>query len=39
MRGELDRDAYDAEVALVRSTLEASGAQHWKEYLAAWDES
>ncbi len=37
LRGELDRVAYDAEVALVRDTLAASDAPHWKEYLAAWD--
>ena len=37
MRGELDRIAYDAEIALVRDTLAASDAPHWAEYLAAWD--
>ncbi|AUL47110.1 3'-5' exonuclease [Bordetella trematum] len=36
MRGELDRAAYDAEVELVRRTLQDSEAPHWKEYLAAW---
>jgi len=37
LRGELDRDAYEAEIALVRQTLEANPAAHWREYLAAWD--
>lgn len=37
LRGELDRAAYDAEVALVRDTLSASDAAHWKEYMATWD--
>ena len=37
MRGELDREAYDAEVQLVRDTLQASQAPHWVEYMAAWD--
>lgn len=36
MKGELDRQAYDAEVQLVRDTLAASPATHWQEYLAAW---
>ena len=33
------RQAYDAEIALVRDTLAASDAAHWREYLAAWDAS
>ncbi|CAB3731769.1 hypothetical protein LMG1866_04701 [Achromobacter ruhlandii] len=37
LRGEIDRTAYEAEIALVRDTLTASDAPHWKEYLAAWD--
>lgn len=37
LRGELDAQAYAEEVALVRDTLAASEAPHWKEYLAAWD--
>jgi len=37
LRGELDAAAYEAEIALVRDTLAASDAPHWKEYLAAWD--
>ena len=36
LRGELDTKAYDAEVELVRSTLEQSAEPHWTEYLAAW---
>jgi predicted PolB exonuclease-like 3'-5' exonuclease len=37
LKGELDREAYEAEVRLVRDSLQASGAPHWQEYLAAWD--
>ena len=37
LRGELDRTAYETEIALVRDTLSASDAPHWKEYMAAWD--
>ena len=36
MRGEMTLSGYDAEVALVRTSLEAMNAPHWKEYLAAW---
>ncbi len=36
LKGELDRESYDAEVHLVRDTLQASDAVHWKEYLDAW---
>ena len=36
IRGELDQIAYQAEVDLVRSTLQASAEPHWAEYLAAW---
>lgn len=36
MRGELTRAAYDSEIELVRSSLSAIDAKHWKEYLAAW---
>jgi predicted PolB exonuclease-like 3'-5' exonuclease len=37
LRGELDAVGYEQEIALVRDTLAASDAPHWKEYLAAWD--
>ncbi|CAE8589644.1 unnamed protein product [Polarella glacialis] len=37
IQGELSQAAYLAELALVRETLAATGAAHWKEYLAAWD--
>jgi predicted PolB exonuclease-like 3'-5' exonuclease len=37
LRGELDRDAYDAEITLLRNTLTLNPAPHWQEYLAAWD--
>lgn len=37
LRGELDAASYQAEVDLVRDTLSASDAPHWKEYMAAWD--
>ncbi len=36
LRGELDQVGYQAEIDLVRSTLQASTAAHWAEYLAAW---
>lgn len=36
LKGELDPVAYQAEVDLVRETLQASTAPHWQEYLAAW---
>ncbi len=38
LRGELDQASYQEEIDLVRSTLEASSAAHWVEYLAAWPE-
>lgn len=36
MRGQLTRAAFDAEIALVRSSLSALDATHWRDYLAAW---
>jgi hypothetical protein len=36
IRGELDQTAYQAEIDLVRSTLETSAEPHWAEYLAQW---
>jgi len=36
MRGQLTQQAYEEEVALVRSTLEGYGESHWQEYLSAW---
>lgn len=36
MRGELLPGEYQAEVDLVRSTLQAIDAPHWREYLNAW---
>ncbi len=36
MRGVYDASRYDKECALVRSTLQQSGASHWKEFLEAW---
>jgi hypothetical protein len=36
MRGALSQAAYDAEIALVRSSLAALDGAHWQEYLAAW---
>ncbi|ANN67457.1 3'-5' exonuclease [Bordetella bronchialis] len=38
LRGELDAASYQEEIDLVRETLAASPAPHWKEYLAAWDQ-
>lgn len=37
LKGELDPAGYEAEVQLVRDTLQASEAAHWKEYMAVWD--
>jgi hypothetical protein len=36
MRGAISRADYGDEVALVRSSLEAMDAPHWREYLDAW---
>jgi predicted PolB exonuclease-like 3'-5' exonuclease len=36
MRGAMNREAYNAEIDLVRSTLATLDGQHWKEYLSAW---
>lgn len=36
MRGLMTKEAYDEEVGIVRSSLSAIDAPHWKEYLAAW---
>ena len=38
MRGRLSAPAYEQELRLVRETLEAAGAPHWREFLAAWPE-
>lgn len=37
MKGELDKTAYEEEVALVHSSLAALNKPQWQEYLAAWD--
>lgn len=36
MRGELETGAYVEELALVRSTLEAIDAEHWRAFLGQW---
>jgi predicted PolB exonuclease-like 3'-5' exonuclease len=36
MRGHLDAAAYEAEIGLVRESLEAAPGPHWAEFLAAW---
>lgn len=36
MRGALSAQAYDAEIALTRSTLGALEGAHWQEFLDAW---
>jgi len=36
MRGDITQQAYEAELALVRDSLAAIDAPHWREYLAAW---
>jgi hypothetical protein len=35
-RGALARDAYEHEIDLVRQTLARSAAQHWQQFVAAW---
>jgi predicted PolB exonuclease-like 3'-5' exonuclease len=39
MRGGLDREQYDTEVARVREKIERSDAPHWQEFSAAWQAS
>ena len=39
MRGLLTATEHAAELALVKSSLAATGAPHWKEFLAAWENS
>ncbi len=36
LRGVFDRERFDAECALVRSTLGKSPLPHWQEFLGAW---
>jgi len=36
MRGLLNVESYQAEVDLVKKTLEGYEAKHWQEFLAAW---
>ena len=36
MQGGLQRDAYEAEINLVKETLRKNPAKHWQEFLAAW---
>jgi predicted PolB exonuclease-like 3'-5' exonuclease len=36
MRGALDPQAYEAELALTRRTLSGLPGRHWQEFLAAW---
>lgn len=36
LRGRLTRDAYDAEIALVRTSLQSIDAPHWRDYLNLW---
>ena len=39
MRGLLSAAEHEAELALVKSSLSATGLPHWKEFIAAWEES
>jgi len=39
IKGELDAQAYDAEITLVRDALAAIDAPHWIEYLRTWDQA
>jgi len=36
MRGHLTQAAYEAEIKLVRETLQGYSGKHWQEFLAAW---
>jgi 3'-5' exonuclease len=36
LRGRLTRDVYDAEIALVRTSLQTIDAPHWRDYLSMW---
>lgn len=36
LRGRFTRDAYDAEIALVRTSLQTLDAPHWRDYLSLW---
>ncbi len=36
LRGRFTRDAYDAEIALVRTSLQTLDASHWRDYLSLW---
>jgi predicted PolB exonuclease-like 3'-5' exonuclease len=38
MRGELTREAYANEIALVRERIGSTGAPHWQQFLAAWED-
>jgi hypothetical protein len=39
MRGLLTAAEHDSELALVKTSLAATGLPHWKEFLAAWEAS
>jgi len=36
LRGRLAREAYDTEIALVRTSLQNIDAPHWRDYLSLW---
>ena len=36
LRGRFTRDAYDAEIALVHTSLQTLDAPHWRDYLSMW---
>ena len=36
MRGTLDRDQYEQEIARAREKIEGADGPHWQEFLAAW---
>ena len=39
MRGHLTKAEHDAGLALVKSSLAATGLPHWKQFIAAWEAS
>lgn len=37
IKGELDMTGYEAEIQLVRDSLQQIDAPHWQEYMSTWD--
>ena len=39
LRGRLDSQGYEQEIARVRNELQQDEAPHWRTFVAAWDEA